>query len=164
MTRLMPPGGASRYPDAVSEQATVRVLRLRQRIRLAMSIWTNWLQFGRYAIVGVTGYAISVATFAVLFHAVGMNSWSAATGAFCLALTNNFTWNRHWTFRAGDGHAGFQATRFVVINISAFILSLGVLRLLIDVAGLPPVGSQAIAVLVAAPPNFVAHRIWSFRV
>jgi putative flippase GtrA len=160
----VPPSDVSRYSDAVSEQATVRILPLHQRIRLAMRIWTNWLQFARYAVVGAIGYAISVATFAVLFHVAGMSSWAAATGAFCLALINNFAWNRHWTFRAGDGHAGFQATRFVIINMSAFILSLGVLRVLIDVAGVAPVASQAIAVLVAAPPNFIAHRIWSFRV
>ena len=133
-------------------------------MRLAMREWPNWLQLARYAIVGAIGYAISVATFAVLFHAAGASPWLAATGAFCLALANNFLWNRHWTFQAGAGHAGFQATRFVLINVGAFIFSLGVLRVMMDVAGLPAVTSQAIAVLAAAPPNFVAHRIWSFRV
>jgi putative flippase GtrA len=148
----------------VSEQTIGRRLPLRTRIRLAMRVWTNWLQFGRYAVVGVTGYAVSILSFAGLYHGLGCSALVAATGAFCLALTNNFVWNRHWTFRAGDGHAAFQATRFVIINIAAFIFSLGVLRLMIDVAGLPAVTSQAIAVLAAAGPNFVAHRIWSFRI
>jgi putative flippase GtrA len=148
----------------VAEQSIGRRLPLHTRIRLAMRVWTNWLQFGRYAVVGLIGYAISIGTFAVLYHGAGASAWVAATGAFCLALTNNFLWNRHWTFRAGDGHAGFQATRFVIINIAAFIFSLGVLRLMIDVVGLPAVTSQAIAVLAAAGPNYVAHRIWSFRV
>jgi putative flippase GtrA len=148
----------------VLEQTIVKQLPLHQRIRLAMRMWTNWLQLARYAIVGVIGYVISVATFAVLYHVAGASPWIAATGAFCLALTNNFLWNRHWTFQAGEGHAGFQATRFVLINIAAFIFSLGVLRLMIDVAGLPAVSAQAIAVLAAAPPNYVAHRIWSFRI
>ncbi len=146
------------------QQTIERALPLHRRISLAMRVWTNWLQLGRYAAVGVLGYAISIGSFAVLFHVAGTSALIAATGAFCLALANNFYWNRHWTFRAGDGHAGFQATRFVLINIGAFIFSLGVLRLMIDVAGLPAVTSQAIAVLAAAPPNFVAHRIWSFRV
>jgi putative flippase GtrA len=149
---------------AVSVPSMAKTLPLRTRIRLAMRYWTNWLQLARYAAVGVLGYAISVATFALCYHGLRTGSTLAATGAFCLALTNNFYWNRHWTFRAGDGHAGFQATRFVVINIAAFIFSLGVLRVLIDVASVAPVTAQAIAVLAAAPPNFVAHRIWSFRI
>jgi putative flippase GtrA len=134
------------------------------RIRRAMRHWANWLQFGRYAVVGVIGWVISIVTFAVMVHVVGTNAWIAATVAFCCALTNNFLWNRHWTFRARDGHVGFQATRFVVINIGAFLFSLIVLRFCIDVLGLSAVASQAVAVLSAAPPNFVAHRIWSFRI
>ena len=42
---------------------------------------------------------------------------AAAVGAFCVAVTNNFFWNRHWTFRAGDGHAGFQAARFFAVSV-----------------------------------------------
>jgi putative flippase GtrA len=150
--------------SALSEQTLFHRLPLHRRIRLAMRASTNWWQLVRYAIVGVSGYAISIGVFAALYHLAGASSWIAATGAFCLALTNNFWWNRHWTFRAGEGHAGFQATRFVLINIGAFLFSLIVLHFMIDVAGVAAVASQAIAVLAAAGPNFVAHRIWSFRI
>jgi putative flippase GtrA len=148
---------------AVSEKAIATRPRLGVRIRLGMRSSTNWLQFARYAIVGVSGYAVSIATFSVLFHLASLTYWLAATGAFVCALINNFLFNRHWTFRARDGHFGFQAGRFVVINIGAFIFSLGVLHVLIDGAGVPPVTAQAIAVLAAAPPHYVGHRIWSFR-
>jgi putative flippase GtrA len=149
--------------SAVSGE-TYASLPLHRRIKVASRILANWLQFGRYAIVGVLGWGISIATFAFLYHVVGVGSTVAATGAFCLALTNNFLWNRHWTFKAGDGHVGFQASRFVFINICAFLWSLVVLRVMIDVVGVPPVVAQTIAVLSAAPPNFIAHRIWSFRI
>jgi putative flippase GtrA len=148
----------------LSGESYARALPLHRRIRLASHELANWLQFGRYAVVGVLGWVISISTFAVLYHVVGLGSVASAAGAFCLALTNNFLWNRHWTFKAGDGHAGFQAGRFVVINIAAFLFSLVVLRIGIDVLGLPPVAAQTLAVLTAAPPNFVAHRIWSFRI
>jgi putative flippase GtrA len=148
----------------LSGESYVKQLPLRRRIRLASRVWTNWLQFVRYAAVGVLGWVISISSFALLYHVVGASSFVAAAMAFCLALTNNFLWNRHWTFEASHGPVGFQATRFVIVNVSAFLFSLVVLRLAIDVAGLPPVLSQAIAVVTAAPPNFVAHRIWSFRI
>jgi putative flippase GtrA len=147
----------------VTDKAIATRPALPHRIRLGMRSRTNWYQFVRYAVVGVSGYAVSIAVFSLLYHVASLNYWLAATGAFVCALINNFLFNRHWTFRAGDGHMGFQAGRFVVINIGAFIFSLGVLHLLIDAAGLPPVTAQAIAVLAAAPPNYVGHRIWSFR-
>jgi putative flippase GtrA len=139
-------------------------VRLPGRIRYGMRSWSNWLQFTRYALVGASGYVVSIATFAALYNLIGANYWLAATGAFCLALTNNFLWNRHWTFKAGDGHVGFQASRFVLINCLAFLFSLIVLHVLIDIAGVGAVAAQSVAVLAAAPPNYVAHRIWSFRV
>jgi putative flippase GtrA len=149
---------------AVHEQEMAYPVDLPRRIRVGMRSWTNWLQFIRYAVVGASGYVASIAAFAFLYEVVGATYWLAATGAFCLALTNNFLWNRHWTFRAGDGHVGFQVSRFVFINCLAFLFSLVVLHLLIDIAGVPPVAAQAVAVLAAAPPNYVAHRIWSFRI
>jgi putative flippase GtrA len=148
----------------VPEKELVYAARLPGRIRLGMSELSNWLQFVRYAIVGASGYVVSITTFAFLYDVVGASYWLAATGAFGLALTNNFLWNRHWTFRARDGHVAFQASRFVLINCLAFLWSLAVLHVLIDVFGVPAVAAQSIAVLAAAPPNYVAHRIWSFRV
>jgi putative flippase GtrA len=145
------------------EKAIATTVPLPGRIRHGIGIRANWLEFCRYATVGVVGYVVSIATFAAFVHLAAVSYWIAATGAFVAALTNNFLWNRHWTFRAGDGHLGFQATRFVAINVGAFGLSLVGLYLMIDTAGVPPVTAQAIAVLAAAPPNYVAHRIWSFR-
>jgi putative flippase GtrA len=148
----------------VSEKEFVYPARLPARIRVGMREASNWLQFARYAVVGASGYAVSIATFAFFYNVVGVTYWIAATAAFCFALANNFFWNRRWTFRAGDGHVGFQASRFVLINCLVFLWSLVVLHVLINVFGVSPVAAQSVAVLAAAPPNYVAQRIWSFRI
>ena len=44
---------------------------------------------------------------------------------------NNFWWNRHWTFAARGGHAGFQAARFLTVSVVAFLIQLAILELLI---------------------------------
>ena len=87
----------------------------------------------------------------------------AATAAFIVALSNNFVWNRRWTFRAGDGHAGFQAARFCVVSLSAFAFNLIVLYTLVDGLGVAEVPAQAIAIAAATPLNFVGNKLWSFR-
>jgi putative flippase GtrA len=146
------------------EKELVYPARLPARIRVGIRELSNWFQFGRYAVVGASGYVVSIATFAFFYNVVGATYWLAATAAFCLALANNFFWNRRWTFQARDGRVGFQAYRFVLINCVVFLWSLVVLHVLIDVFGVSAVAAQSVAVLAAAPPNYVAQRIWSFRV
>src|SRR3954447_17759483 len=45
----------------MSEPSTARTLRPRGPIPGTVRRWTNWSEFGRYVIVGVSGYAITVA-------------------------------------------------------------------------------------------------------
>jgi dolichol-phosphate mannosyltransferase len=85
----------------------------------------------------------------------------AATVAFLVAVTNNFWWNRHWTFGARDGHAGFQAARFFTVSVLAFLFSLGMLQLLIS-GGAAKVAAQAISIAAATPLNFLGNKMWSF--
>ena len=72
----------------------------------------NWVQLIKFGIVGFSGYVINLAVFSLMVEGVGINYRPAAVVAFVVAVTNNFVWNRHWTFKAGEGHAGFQAARF----------------------------------------------------
>jgi putative flippase GtrA len=77
-------------------------------------------------------------------------------------VTNNFAWNRHWTFDARAGHAGFQAARFLIVSLVAFLFNLAFLELLVSVLGLSEVPAQAIAVALATPMNFVGNKLWTF--
>ena len=83
--------------------------------------------------------------------------------AFCVAVTNNFLLNRHWTFRATDGRAAFQAPRFLTVSLIALGFNLLVLELLVGVAGIHKIPAQAAAILAATPLNFVGNKLWSFR-
>ena len=94
--------------------------QLALRIHLGTRKPENWVQLFKFGLVGGTGYVINLAVFAVLDQAFGVHHIPAAVGAFCVAVTNNFLWNRHWTFRAADGHAGFQAARFFTVSVLAW--------------------------------------------
>lgn len=122
----------------------------------------SWLQLLKFGIVGGSGYLINLAVFAVLADNVGLHHAASAVGAFCVAVTSNFFWNRHWTFAAKDGHRGFQAARFFAISIGALAINLVVLEALIDGTSLGSLSSQAIAVAVAMPFNFLGNKLWTF--
>jgi putative flippase GtrA len=136
--------------------------RFRVRVRHGMRKPHNWLQLGKFLLVGLSGYVVNLAVFTFSLEVIGVHHIAAATIAFGVAVTNNFWWNRHWTFRARDGHAGFQAARFFTVSVVAFLIQLGILELLVTQAGTPKVLAQAISLILATPVNFIGNKMWSF--
>jgi dolichol-phosphate mannosyltransferase len=121
----------------------------------------NWVQLLQFGLVGASGYIVNLAVFAVLVGPLNVHHIAAAILAFCVAVMNNFWWNRHWTFDAKHGHAGFQAARFFTVSVLALVINLVVLELLVR-SGMGDIPSQAIAVAIAMPFNFVGNKLWTF--
>ena len=132
------------------------------RIRAAARRPASWLQLLRFGIVGGSGYLINLAVFALLANNLGLHHIAAAVCAFGVALSNNFFWNRHWTFEPGDGHPAFQAARFFVVSLAALLINLAVLEALVAETSLGDLTAQAIAVAVAMPFNFLGNKLWTF--
>ncbi len=141
--------------------AAVRV-PVHRRVRGGLRKRANWFALLRFGLVGASGYVINLVVYTALVHGAGTGYIVAATIAWLVAVTNNFWWNRHWTFRAGDGRVRFQAARFFVVSLVAFGVSLVILQLLIAEAGLAKVVAQAIAVAAVTPLNFAGNKLWSF--
>jgi putative flippase GtrA len=133
---------------------------MHRRVRHGLRRRHNWFQLVRFGFVGASGYVVNLAIYAVLL-AFGVHYRGAATGGWVGGVLNNFWWNRHWTFAAGQGHAGFQAARFFVVSFIAFLVSLGVLTVLVE-AGVPKLPAQALAIAAVTPLNFVGNKLWSF--
>ena len=134
------------------------------RVRAGLRRPHNWVQLFKFCAVGASGYVVNLSVFAACVELVGAHHLVAATAAFVVAVLNNFWWNRHWTFRARGGHAGFQAARFFTVSIGAFLFAAGVLELLVSGAGMAEVPAQAIAIVSATPLNFIGNKMWSFRI
>ncbi|MFL5825721.1 MAG: GtrA family protein [Thermoleophilaceae bacterium] len=115
----------------------------------------------RFAAVGASGYVVNLVAFAVA-TALGMHHLAAATVAFLFAVTNNFFWNRRWTFRASDGAAMGQALRFFVLSSAVFLVSAALLDALVS-AGFPALSAQAVAIVAVTPLSFAANKLWCFR-
>ncbi len=135
---------------------------LAYRLSAAARRPASWWQLLKFGLVGASGYLINLGVFALLSGNLGFQHTLAALGAFCVAVSSNFFWNRHWTFTAGDGHAGFQAARFFAVSIAALLINLAVLEALVAGSTLGELTSQAIAVAVAMPFNFLGNKLWTF--
>jgi putative flippase GtrA len=133
-----------------------------RRLRHGVRKPDNWLQLVKFCAVGGSGYVVNLIVFTFLLQVMDVHHLVAATGAFVVAVANNFWWNRHWTFDAGDGHAGFQAARFFTVSVFAFVFAATVLESLVRFTPLSEVTAQAISIIVATPLNFVGNKMWSF--
>jgi dolichol-phosphate mannosyltransferase len=143
-------------PDSSTEP------RNRERLRRGVRHAHNWWQLARFTAVGASGYVLNLATFTLCVHVANVDYRLAAVVAFLVGVSNNFWWNRQWTFDARTGHAGQQAVRFLVVSVGAFVVNLVVLQLLVGTAELPEVLAQAIAVAAATPCNFIGNKLWTF--
>lgn len=112
--------------------------------------------------MGASGYAVNLLVFAACVHGMDLHYRAAATLAFLVAVASNFWWNRHWTFDAPHRAMGFQAARFFAVSIAAFGLSLLILTVLVQDAGVPKLAAQAVAVACATPVSFLGNKLWSF--
>jgi dolichol-phosphate mannosyltransferase len=145
------------------EEATAVEIRPHVRLLDGMRRPANWLQLVRFGLVGAVGFAVNLAVYALFVHPVGVDYHVAAVAAWLVAVVNNFVLNRHWTFDAGEGRAHFQALRFFVVSLVALGVSLLLLTLLVEDAGMAKVAAQALAVAASMPLNFLGNKLWSFR-
>jgi putative flippase GtrA len=122
----------------------------------------SWWQLLKFGIVGGSGYLINLAVFAFLAGSLDIHHIAAAIGAFGVAVSSNFLWNRYWTFGPGDGPAHFQAARFFAVSVGALVLNLIVLEVLLSSGDIGELTAQAIAVAVAMPFNFLGNKLWTF--
>jgi putative flippase GtrA len=137
------------------------VLAARARAGRALRHPGNWVQLAKFAAVGATGYIVNLAVYTALLRGAGWHYIYAATVSFLVAVSNNYLWNRVWTFRDQRGHVGFQGLRFFTVALVAYGANLGILSALIAF-GMNKVAAQAIAIVLVTPLNFIGNKLWSF--
>ena len=134
----------------------------RARVADALRRRGNWEQLAKFCVVGATGYVVNLAVYTALLRGLDLHYIPAAIGSFLVAVTNNYTWNRIWTFNRSRGHMVFQGLRFLVVSLLALCANLVALHLLVQL-GVGEVLAQAIAIVLVTPVNFVGNKLWSFR-
>lgn len=132
------------------------------RAALALRRRANWYQLTKFCIVGTSGYAVNLAVYSLLLRVAGWHYLGAAALSFVVAVSNNYTWNRLWTFRRQRGHIAYQGIRFAVVSTLALGANLLFLAALVAL-GVPKIPAQAIAIILVTPLNFVGNKLWSFR-
>jgi putative flippase GtrA len=140
-------------------------------------------RFLRFAVVGAIGAVIDFGVFNLLTQLVPFfkaNAVWATVISFILAVFNNFTWNRLWTYPdARSKPASRQLTQFVIVSVIGLLVRTPLFAWLeklltqfftgrLDFSPFTPVFvahnlSLAIVILVVMIWNFFANRFWPYN-
>jgi dolichol-phosphate mannosyltransferase len=144
------------------QHAAAATPSFRNRTGAALRRRHNWEQLVKFCVVGASGYVVNLVVYYLLLDHAHLHYTLAATGSFLVAVTNNYLWNRLWTFRHQRGHIGYQGLRFLVVSVTVYLANLALLSLFVA-AGVGEIVAQATAVVLVTPLNFLGNKLWSFR-
>lgn len=123
------------------------------------------IEFMRFGVVGLIGFAIDNATVYGTRHLIGLY-WAGAF-AYVTAATINWLINRLWTYRGrGSGPAHRQWALFLATNLVGFVLNRGTYAALVtfsDTAATQPVLAIAAGTAAGMLINFHFARAVVFR-
>jgi putative flippase GtrA len=117
-------------------------------------------QLVRYLLVGAANTAITLASYALLVRA-GAPAVAASVAAFGAGAVNGYRLNRSWTFRS-DRHGPGAGARYLVVLLSGLALNAVGVALAVDVAELPRLAGEVLALPPATVTTFVLARSWAF--
>ena len=120
----------------------------------------NSIHLSKFGLVGASGFVINLAIYQAR---LGLGPHTAAAISFVVSAASNYWWNRHWTFAHQKGSFAMQGVRFYAVSIAAFAVNQLWLAIFLDWLNFGKTTSQALAIILVTPLNFLGNKLWSFR-
>lgn len=143
---------------------------LTRLLELAQTNRKEFIRFIKFAIVGTSGAVVDFGVLNLLHLVFGFSKFWANTCSFTLAVINNFTWNRLWTFpESRERPLRSQLAQFALVNVAGLAINQVVFLSLDRYVFEPLLGplgynvAKAIAIIVVLFWNFGVNRIWTYR-
>jgi len=132
-------------------------------------------QIVKFGIIGATGTAIDFGILNILAVVFKVNVYLSASISFIVAATNNFYWNKRWTFRgaANNKKMHLQFVQYLIVAGIGFSLNLVILRICVPAfssafklensAPLVVNLSKVVSTLLVMTWNFLGSKKWVFK-
>jgi putative flippase GtrA len=117
-----------------------------------------------YVVVGGINTVISYVVFVALYRLAGdfLDYMGALALAYVVGILLGFYLHRRFVFRV-TGNVLTDLLRFTMVQLTAFAANAIVLALLVEVAGLPVLLAQLVAVTEIIVASYFGHLLFSFR-
>jgi len=125
--------------------------------------WTIILRFARFGIVGASGMVVDFSVTWLCKEKLHWNKYLSNSLGFILAATNNYFWNRLWTFQSESVEIVREYSMFVLIALVGLGLNNLIIWLLHEKAHLNFYLSKLIAIGCVMVWNFSMNYLFTFR-
>jgi putative flippase GtrA len=122
-----------------------------------------WFQFIKFGMVGLSGMVVDFGSTWLLKEKAKVHPYLANSLGFCLAVINNFTWNKYWTFQDHSTAITEQFTWFAGISLVGLILNNLVIYLMTNWKHWNFYMAKIIATAVVMSWNFLANYQFTFQ-
>ena len=120
------------------------------------------VKFLKFCVVGFSGMVVDFGTTWLCKEKFGWNKYVSNSIGFTLAATNNYLWNRLWTFQSTSSEIPVEYGKFLIIAIIGLGINNLVIYLLHDKLKLNFYLSKLIAIGVVTIWNFVMNYLFTF--
>ncbi|MCB1842074.1 MAG: GtrA family protein [Halioglobus sp.] len=120
-------------------------------------------EIGRYLVAGGLAFIVDVAIFQAAIVLLGLHYLVANVGGYVGGLLIAYSLNTRWVFSYRRIQRGWlEITLFCALLLVGLALSQGVLMLLVEVVGAPPLAAKVVAGFFLMVFNFVARKTLLF--
>jgi putative flippase GtrA len=128
------------------------------------SAWIDILiRFVRFGIVGASGMIVDFGVTWLCKEKLRWNKYLSNSLGFILAATNNYCWNRLWTFQSASREVAREYTSFVLISLVGLGLNNLIIYLLHEKLRLNLYLSKLMALGCVTIWNFSMNYVFTFR-
>jgi dolichol-phosphate mannosyltransferase len=121
-------------------------------------------EFFKFSFVGLIGTLINIGVLYLLTEYFEVYYLFSAVISFILAMTNNFIWNKIWTFGERiNSNLGMKYIKFALVSITALLFNLFFLYIFTEIFGIYYIISQILAIGISLIINFLGNKSWTFR-
>lgn len=125
--------------------------------------WTIVMRFIRFGIVGASGMIVDFGVTWLCKEKLRWNKYVSNSLGFILAASNNYFWNRLWTFHSESMEIVREYSTFVLIALVGLGLNNLIIWLLHEKAQLNFYLSKLIAIGCVMIWNFSMNYVFTFR-
>ena len=120
-------------------------------------------QFLKFGVVGTSNTLLFLAIYYVLVLFAGVHYILANAIAFSISVLNAYYWNSKYVFKGNTGNMPKQLAKVYASYGTTFLVSTGLLFLMVDTIGISEVVAPVINLGVTVPLNFLLNKFWAFR-
>ncbi|MBW2977447.1 GtrA family protein [Candidatus Woesearchaeota archaeon] len=123
----------------------------------------DYKQIAKFSTIGLLGATINLMVLYLAVEFIRLPYIIGAILAYIIGITNNFFWNKFWTFKNKSKHYKEQYIKYFLISLSSLAINLIVLSILVELFGLWYMFSQAIAIVMAGLNNYIWNKKLTFK-